>query len=78
MKKSIKLLALAILAGFAFSTSSCTKCQTCKHIAADGTVLWTWEVCGDKNTQQTQEDDCITTANNVSGSSCKCTVSYSF
>ena len=77
MKKSLKLLALAILAGFAFSTSSCTKCQTCNYVASDGTVLQTVETCGDKNTRQGQEDDCIATANALSGSSCNCTVSYS-
>ena len=78
MKKSLNLLGLVVLASLAFSTSSCTKCQTCKHVAEDGAVLWTWEACGDKNTQQAQEEDCITTANALSGSSCNCTVSYSF
>ncbi|MBN4072245.1 hypothetical protein JYT14_00795 [Flavobacteriales bacterium AH-315-E23] len=78
MKKSLKLFALGVLAVFAFSTTACTKCQTCKHIASDGTVLWTWESCGDKNTATTQKDDCNTTADSVPGSECNCTINFTF
>ena len=78
MKKSYKLFALAILAGLAFSTSSCTKCQTCKHIDPSGNVLLTWEVCNDKNTMDQSKADCNAAADAWTGSECKCTVKFSF
>ena len=78
MKKSLKTFTFAILAGLLFSTTACTKCQTCKNIASDGSVLWTWESCGDKNAAATQQDDCNAAANNVPGSTCDCSVNFDF
>ncbi|MBL4754618.1 MAG: hypothetical protein JKY52_13615 [Flavobacteriales bacterium] len=78
MKQSLKTLTFAILAGLLLSTTACTKCQTCKHVASNGVVLLTWESCGDKDASAVQKDDCNTAANNTPGTTCDCSVNFSF
>ena len=78
MKNTLKTVAWTLLVCIALFNSACTKCKSCKHIASDGTVLWTWEVCNDKNGQDQIQTDCETSANTVPGSTCKCNVNFNF
>ena len=80
MKKSFKLFVFAILAGLAFSTTSCKKCQTCDLVLDNGTISLSTEICGDKDAQAQSEADCESTAaaDTTGTLSCNCSTAFSF
>ncbi|PCH86720.1 MAG: hypothetical protein COB88_06990 [Flavobacteriales bacterium] len=76
MKKSLKLFAFAILAGLAFSTSACNKCQTCTLTFTPNGTETSTEICDDKNAQDAEETACNNVAANDPDFECKCKMSF--